>query len=174
MVLLVANFGPAGLGYAADRAPLNLLVAAAGFSILVVLLFPWLRYDRNVFLVVAVGGKSLIALAVRFSGGWASPFFPLYFFVVVFAAIYFTPRVAAAVVFLTALASVSPQIYAPDAARLAPSTRWWASPPTWPSSPATWRARWARGSASGGSTSASSGRSAIRRSASAESPSRTA
>lgn len=61
---------------------------------------------------------SLIALAVHFSGGWQSPFFPLYFFVVVFSAIYYSPRVAAAVVFLTVLVSVSPQLYDPDAARM--------------------------------------------------------
>ena len=119
VVLLVANLGQAGLGYAVDRVALNMVVAAAGATILGVLLFPWRRHDRNLFLVVSVGGVSLIALAVRFSGGWASPFFPLYFYVVVFAAIYYSPRVAAAVVVLTALASVSPQLYGPDAARLA-------------------------------------------------------
>ncbi len=116
--MLVANLGPAGLGYALNRAALNLVVAAAGLSILAVLFFPWRRYDRNLFVVASLSGMCLIALAVYFSGGWKSPFFPFYFFVVVFAAIYYSPRVAAAVVLLTALVSLSPQLYDPDAARL--------------------------------------------------------
>lgn len=119
VVLLVANLGLDGAGHPAERGPLNLVVAAAGLSIAGVLLFPWRRYDRNLFLVASVGGLLLIAVAVYFSGGWRSPFFPLYFFVVVFSAIYYSPRVAAAVVLLTALASVSPQLYDTDAARLA-------------------------------------------------------
>jgi hypothetical protein len=54
-----------------------------------ILLFPWRRYHRNLFLVAILDGLCLIALAVYFSGGWVSPFFPFYFFVVVFCAIYF-------------------------------------------------------------------------------------
>ena len=119
MVLLVANFGPAGLGYAVDRTALNLVVAGAGVSVLGVLLFPWHRYDRNLFAAVPLCGVSLIALAVYFSGGWASPFFALHFFVVAFAALYFSPRVASPVVFLTVLASLGPEFYDPDAARFA-------------------------------------------------------
>lgn len=118
VVLLVANLGPAGLGYGVDRAALNLVVAVAGISVVGILLFPWRRYDRNLFLVASLGGMCLIALAVYFSGGWQSPFFPLYFFVVVFSAIYYSPRVAAAVVLLTALLSLSPQLYEPDAPRM--------------------------------------------------------
>lgn len=119
VVLFVANFGPAGLGYAVDRTALNLVVAVAGVSILGVLLFPWRRYDRNLFLVVSLGSICLITMAVYFSGGWASPFFSLYFFVVAFAALYYSARVAALVVFLTILASLGPEIYDPAAARLA-------------------------------------------------------
>jgi hypothetical protein len=55
---------------------------------------------------------------IYFSGGWESPFFPFYFFVVVFAAICFSPLVAAAVVFPTTLLSLSPQLYDPNAAQL--------------------------------------------------------
>jgi signal transduction histidine kinase len=119
VVLLVANLGPVGPASSMEQAHLNLVVAAAGLSTLGVLFFPWRRYDRNLFLVASLGGACLVAMAVYFSGGWQSPFFPLYFYVVVFAAIYYPPRVAAAVVLLTALASASPQLYAPDVARLA-------------------------------------------------------
>jgi diguanylate cyclase (GGDEF)-like protein len=118
VVLLVANLDPAGLGYGVNQAALNLVVAVAGISVVGILLFPWRRYDRNLFLVASLGGMCLIALAVYFSGGWQSSFFPLYFFVVVFSAIYYSPRVAAAVVFLTALVSLSPQLYDPDASRM--------------------------------------------------------
>ena len=117
--MLVANLDPAGLGHHVEQVPLNLVVAAAGLSILGVLYFPWRRYDRNLFLVASLGGAFLVATAIYFSGGWQSPFFPLYFYVVVFAAIYYSRRVAAVVVVLTALVSVSPQLYDPDAARLA-------------------------------------------------------
>lgn len=117
--MLVANLDPAGLGRHVERVPLNLVVAAAGLSILGVLFFPWRRYDRNLFLVVSLGGAFLIATTVYFSGGWQSHLFPLYFYVVVFAAIYYSRRVAAAVVVLTALVSASPQLYDPNAARLA-------------------------------------------------------
>ena len=120
--MLVANLGPAGLGYTVNRGALNLVVAAAGLAIVGVLLFPWRRYDRNLFVIAALCGMCLIALAVYFSGGWESPFFPLYFFVVVFAAIYFSPRVAAVVVFLTALLSLNPQLYDPNVARLVEHT----------------------------------------------------
>jgi hypothetical protein len=72
-VVLIANLGPAGLGYAADRAALSLRVAAAGASILGALLFPWRRHDRNLFLVASAGGLLLIAAAVFFSGGGLAP-----------------------------------------------------------------------------------------------------
>jgi diguanylate cyclase (GGDEF)-like protein len=57
-------------------------------------------------------------LAVYFSGGWESPFFPFYFFVVVFCAIYFPPLTTTLLVSLTVLVSLSPQLYAPAAPRL--------------------------------------------------------
>ncbi len=73
VVLLVANFGPARPGYAVDRTALNLLVAAAGAAIFGVLLFPWRLYDRNLFLIVSLCSMFLTAVAVYFSGGWATP-----------------------------------------------------------------------------------------------------
>jgi diguanylate cyclase (GGDEF)-like protein len=101
------------------------LVLAAGISVVGILLFPWRRYHRNLFLVAVLDGLCLIALAVYFSGGWESPFFPFYFFVVVFCAIYFSPRMLVFVVFLTVLVSMSPQLYAPDAPRLVEHAMVW-------------------------------------------------
>jgi PAS domain S-box-containing protein len=117
-VLLVANSGLVPYE-TMNRAALNWVVAAAGVSVVGILLFPWRRYNRNLFLIASLVGLCLITLAIYFSGGWESPFFPFYFFVVVFCALYFSPRVAALVVLLTVLVSLSPQLYAPDAARLA-------------------------------------------------------
>ena len=116
-MLLVANFDLV-LPHAIDRVALNLIVGAAGLSVAGILLFPWRRYHRNLFLVAILDGLCLIALAVYFSGGWESPFFPFYFFVVVFCAIYFSPRMTTLLVSLTVLVSLSPQLYAPDAPRL--------------------------------------------------------
>jgi predicted signal transduction protein with EAL and GGDEF domain len=48
-----------------------------------------------------------------------NPFFALYLFVMVFAALYYSSGIAALVVFLTVLASLGPDLYDPDAARLA-------------------------------------------------------
>jgi hypothetical protein len=72
-VLLVANFDLV-LPHAIDRVALNLIVGAAGLSVAGILLFPWRRYHRNLFLVAILDGLGLIALAVYFSGGWESPF----------------------------------------------------------------------------------------------------
>lgn len=116
-VLLVANFGLVR-PHTIDRVALNFVVAAAGLSVAGILLFPWRQYDRNLFLLVVLDGLCLIALAVYFSDGWESPFFAFHFFVVVFCAIYFSPRVAALLVFFTVLVSLSPQLYAPDGPRL--------------------------------------------------------
>jgi diguanylate cyclase (GGDEF)-like protein len=118
VVLLVDNTGFVHLE-SMHRTALNMLVLAAGLSVVGILLFPWRRYDRNLFLVATLDGLCLIALANYFSGGWESPFYPLYFFVVVFCAIYYSPWIAASMVFFTMLVSMSPQLYAPDASRLA-------------------------------------------------------
>ena len=117
VVFVVANFNLIR-PQAMDRIALNLLVAAAGISVLGILLFPWRRYQRNLFLVAVLDGMCLITLAIYFSGGWESPFFPFYFFVVVFCAIYFSARMLMLVVLLTLLVSLSPQLYAPDASML--------------------------------------------------------
>ncbi len=119
VVLLFANTGLVRTGYPMERAGLNWVVVAAGISIVGILLFPWRRYPRNLFIVAVLEGMCLIALAIYFSGGWRSPFFPFYFYVVVFAAIYHPPRVAAVPMTLTALVSLSPQLYEPDVARMA-------------------------------------------------------
>lgn len=116
VVLLVANFDLIR-PHVIDRVALNSIVATAALSVAGILLFPWRRYHRNLFLLAVLDGLCLIALAVYFSGGWESPFFAFYFFVVVFCAIYFSPRTTAFLVLLTVLVSLSPQLYAPDAPR---------------------------------------------------------
>ena len=116
-VLLVANLDLV-LPHTLDRVALNLIVVAAGLSVAGILLFPWRRYHRNLFSVAVVDGLCLITLAIYFSDGWESPFFPFYVFVVVFCAIYFPPLTTTLLVSLTVLVSLSPQLYVPDAPRL--------------------------------------------------------
>ena len=118
VVLLVADSQLVPLQHL-NRLALNCLVLTAGISAVAILLFPWRRYNRNLFVVAPLDGLCLIALAVYFSGGWTSPFFPLYSFVAVFCAIYFSAQIATLTVALTVLISLSPQLYAPDTARLA-------------------------------------------------------
>jgi diguanylate cyclase (GGDEF)-like protein len=117
-VLLVANSQLVHPQYL-NRLALNCLVLTAGVSVVVILLFPWRRYNRNLFVVAPLDGLCLITLAVYFSGGWYSPFFPFYSFVAVFCAIYFSAQIAALTVILTVLISLSPQLYAPDTTGLA-------------------------------------------------------
>ena len=123
-VLLVANSGLVR-PHLMEVAALNWLVVAGGVSVAGILLFPWRRFDRNLFLVVVLDGLCLIALAIYFSGGWESPFFPLYLFVVVFCALYFTPQMMALAVFLTVLISLSPHLYVPNTPRLVEHAMVW-------------------------------------------------
>jgi diguanylate cyclase (GGDEF)-like protein len=121
VVFLVGNFNLVR-PQAMDQLALNSLVAAAGASVVGILLFPWHRYHRNLFLVAVLDGMCLITLAIYFSGGWESPFFPFYFFVVIFCAIYFSARMLGLVVLLTLLVSLMPQLYAPDTSMLVEHT----------------------------------------------------
>ncbi|CAN5685240.1 hypothetical protein BH18ACT11_BH18ACT11_19840 [soil metagenome] len=93
---------------------LDRVVFAGGVLVGSVWLFPWRRFERHVLLVPVSAALALITLAVYFSGGWQSPLSIFYLFVVAFCAIYFTSGVAALCVAVTLLASLSPQLYAPD------------------------------------------------------------
>src|SRR5215203_4155162 len=117
IVLLVAN-SQLVRSQLIHRPALNLVVLAAGISVVAILLFPWRRYNRNLFLVATLDGLCLIALAVYFSGGWESPFFPFYFFVVVFCSLYYPAPIAALGVGLAVLFSLSPHLYDPNIAGL--------------------------------------------------------
>ncbi len=97
---------------------LDRVVLAGGVLVGSVWFFPWGRFERHVLLVPASTALGLITLAVYFSGGWQSPLSVFYLFVVAFCAIYFSSGVAALCVAATLLASLSPQLYAPDQARL--------------------------------------------------------
>jgi diguanylate cyclase (GGDEF)-like protein len=80
--------------------------------------FPWVRFERHVLLIPVSASLGLITLAVYFSDGWQSPLSIFYFFVVAFCAIYFSSGVAALCVVVTLLASLGPQLYAPDQVKL--------------------------------------------------------
>ena len=102
----------------ADLTALSWLVLAAGILSVGVILFPWCRFDRNLLLVPVLIGVSLITLTVYFSGGWSSPLSIFYLFAVIFCATYFTSKMAALCISVVILASLSPQLYAPDTAQL--------------------------------------------------------
>jgi diguanylate cyclase (GGDEF)-like protein len=99
--------------FAVDR-----VVLAGGILVWSVWFFPWHRFGRNVLLIPVSAAIVLITLAVYFSGGWQSPLSVFYLFVVVFCASYFSTGVATLCVAVTLLASLTPQLYAPDATRL--------------------------------------------------------
>jgi diguanylate cyclase (GGDEF)-like protein len=102
----------------ANVAALDRVVFAGGVLVWSVWLFPWHRFGRNVLLAPVSAGVALVTLAVYFSGGWHSPLSVFYLFVVVFCAGYFSVGVAALSVAVTLLASLSPQLYAPNAVQL--------------------------------------------------------
>ncbi len=97
---------------------LDRVAFAGGVLVLSGWFFPWHRFGRNALLIPVFAALALITLAVYFSGGWRSPLSVFYLFVVVFCAIYFSSRVAALCVAVTLLASLGPQLYAPDPTRL--------------------------------------------------------
>ena len=100
-----------------DAAALDRVVFAGGVLVSSMWFFPWHRFGRNVLLIPVSAALALTTLAVYFSGGWQSPLSLLYVFVVVFCASYFSMGVAALCVAVTLLASLGPQLYAPDLAR---------------------------------------------------------
>jgi diguanylate cyclase (GGDEF)-like protein len=97
---------------------LDRVVFAGGVLVSSVWFFPWHRFVRNVLLIPVSAALALITLAVYFSGGWQSPFSVFYLVVVVFCASYFSTGVATLCVAVTLLASLAPQLYAPDVSRL--------------------------------------------------------
>ena len=102
----------------ADVRALDRTVFAGGILVFSLWFFPWRRFGRNVLLIPVFGSLALTTIAVYFSGGWQSPLSVLYLLVVVFCAGYFSLGVAVLCVAVTLLASLSPQLYTPDAARL--------------------------------------------------------
>ena len=101
-----------------DLRALDRVVFAGGVLVWSVWFFPWHRFGRNVLLIPVSAALALITLAVYFSGGWQSPLSVFYVFVVVFCASYFSTGVAALCVAFTLLASLGPQLYAPDLSML--------------------------------------------------------
>jgi diguanylate cyclase (GGDEF)-like protein len=102
----------------ADVQALDRTVFAGGVLVLTLWLFPWHRFGHNALLIPTSACLALTALAVYFSGGWHSPLSVLYLLVVVFCAGYFSAGIAVLCVAVTLLASLSPQLYAPNSARL--------------------------------------------------------
>jgi len=114
-VLLVVHGGWLQLPADTHVNALDRVVFAGGILVCSVWVFPWHRFGRNVLLVPLSASIALVTLAVYFSGGWNSPFSVFYLFVVVFCAGYFSAGLAALCVAVTLLASLSPQLYAPNA-----------------------------------------------------------
>jgi diguanylate cyclase (GGDEF)-like protein len=103
---------------AADANALDRTVFAGGILVVSLWLFPWHRYGRNMLLVPVSACLALTMVAVYFSGGWRSPLSVLYLLVVVFCAGYFSAGIATLCVAVTLLASLSPELYAPDSSQL--------------------------------------------------------
>ncbi|HET8628398.1 MAG TPA: EAL domain-containing protein [Thermomicrobiales bacterium] len=112
---LFVNNTPLGRGF--NRLGINLLAVCALLSILAVWYVPWRRYHRDCFALVTGSAIAIVAVLVPWSGGWQSPFTAYYFFIVVFAALYYRPPLALALGLAVTLAWLSPLLggYAPPA-----------------------------------------------------------
>jgi diguanylate cyclase (GGDEF)-like protein/PAS domain S-box-containing protein len=103
----VVTNSPLGAGY--YRAGINLLlVPAALLAVLAVWYVPWHRFDRDAFVVTSIAGLALVPLLVAWSGGPTSPFTTYYTFIVVFAALFYRPRLAAGVIAAAIVARCAP------------------------------------------------------------------
>lgn len=91
-----------------NQAAIDILLAAAAVSGLLVWWFPWERFHPNLFLVAGVVADLLLALLLFWTGGGSSIFFPIYVFVVVAAGAYYR---TAPLVFITALSCLSASSY---------------------------------------------------------------
>lgn len=115
--LVVAN-APATLFPGTEGSALNWLALVSGLVAAGLLSLPAHQPNRNLLVVPALLAAGLIALASFFSGGWGSPLPALYFPLIVLCVVCLPPRLAAPSVGLTLTASLSPQLYAPDASLL--------------------------------------------------------
>lgn len=91
-----------------NQTSIDLLLAAAAVSGLVVWWLPWDRFHPNLFLVAGVVANLLLALLIFWTGGEASIFFPIYVFIVVASGAYYR---TAPLVFITALSCLSASSY---------------------------------------------------------------
>jgi len=115
IVLLVAN-SQLVRPQLMHRPALNLVALAAGISVVAILLFPWRRYNRNLFLVATLDGLCLIVLAVLLLRRMGKPFLPVLLLRSGLLLTLLPAPIAALGVGLTVLFSLSPQLYDPDIA----------------------------------------------------------
>lgn len=92
----------------------NGLFLIAALITLEILVLPWHRLNRNLFMLVPMTGVAVTTAGIYFTGGWGSLLYIYYLFVVVFCIVYFSLWVALFGVGITLLASLSPQLYAPS------------------------------------------------------------
>lgn len=109
LILILTNLSGWNDGF--NRGWLNLLSPFGIASLLLVWLFPWHRYHRNVFLTMTASSLTLAALAVYLTGGLTSPFDVYFLLVVVFAALYYSRRLALFVGGVATLTSLLPLLY---------------------------------------------------------------
>lgn len=96
----------------------NGLFLIAALITLEILVLPWHRLNRNLFMLVPMTGVAVTTAGIYSTGGWGSLLYIYYLFVVVFCIVYFSLWVALLGVGITLLASLSPQLYAPSSASL--------------------------------------------------------
>nr|MDQ3328870.1 GGDEF domain-containing protein [Chloroflexota bacterium] len=94
-----------------DRMDLHLLAAAGVASSLLIYLFPWHKFSRNLFTIIIASTICLIAVAVFVTGGGASPYDEYYLLVVIFAGLYYQRRAALLVAIVVFVFGLAPVLY---------------------------------------------------------------
>ena len=108
LVLMAIHLPESGV---TDRTPVYVLLSLAFITGVGVYRFPWHRYHPNWFLIIGVLATVMTAILIAYSGGRASIFYPIFFFIIVASGTYYTAVPLAAIAVVVSAGSVSYLVY---------------------------------------------------------------
>src|SRR5439155_10313996 len=108
LVLMAIHLPESGV---TDRTPVYVLLSLAFITGVSVYRFPWHRYHPNSFLIIGVLATVMTAILIAYSGGRASIFYPIFFFIIVASGTYYTAVPLAAITAVVSVGSVSYLVY---------------------------------------------------------------
>jgi signal transduction histidine kinase len=94
-----------------DRTPVYVLLSLAFITGVGVYRFPWRRFHPNWFLIIGVLATSMTSILIAYSGGRASIFYPIFFFIIVASGTYYSAVPLAIITVIVSVGSVSYLVY---------------------------------------------------------------